>query len=461
MLRQQRQIRMRIHQLMDTGLFMLAFWLAHSLRYYFPWGRPEIFPFEDFIWLWLVILPAAPLILEWQGFYNRPLLAPRRTAIWPLLKASLLTMVLLIVMQFIVREERAYARAVFPLFGLLSFVLVLAKEELLRLVLRTSFGREPWQKRVILVGDAADTSAIRRQLGGNSGGSIEVLAELGLDEKAADKLMELLHQHSPNGVIVCARPAAFPLVESVLRTCELEGVEAWLVANFFRTQTFRTSLDDFYGVPVVVFRSAPSVSWQVLLKQVMDFTVALLVLVLFWWLFAIIALAIRLTSKGPVLFRQQRCGLHGRPFTMLKFRSMVTDAEQRQHELAAMNEMNGPVFKVTNDPRITPVGRFLRRYSLDELPQFINVLKGEMSLVGPRPLPVREIAQVPNPADRRRLSVKPGLTCLWQICGRNEVRDWQDWVRLDLEYIDNWSLWLDLKILVKTIPAVLRGSGAK
>jgi exopolysaccharide biosynthesis polyprenyl glycosylphosphotransferase len=241
----------------------------------------------------------------------------------------------------------------------------------------------------------------------------------------------------------------------------LEGVEAWLVANFFRTQTFRTSLDDFYGVPVVVFRSAPSVSWQVLLKQVMDFTVALLVLILFWWLFAIIALAIRLTSKGPVLFRQQRCGLHGRPFTMLKFRSMVTDAEQRQHELAAMNEMNGPVFKVTNDPRITPVGRFLRRYSLDELPQFINVLKGEMSLVGPRPLPVREIAQVPNPADRRRLSVKPGLTCLWQICGRNEVRDWQDWVRLDLEYIDNWSLWLDLKILVKTIPAVLRGSGAK
>jgi lipopolysaccharide/colanic/teichoic acid biosynthesis glycosyltransferase len=140
---------------------------------------------------------------------------------------------------------------------------------------------------------------------------------------------------------------------------------------------------------------------------------------------------------------------------------METDAERRKEGLSAMNEMTGPVFKMTNDPRITPIGRFLRKYSIDEFPQFFNVLRGEMSLVGPRPLPVEEVRRFNDLAHRRRLSVKPGLTCLWQVSGRNNVSNFKDWVRLDLEYIDNWSLWLDLKILWRTIPIVLIGSGAK
>jgi hypothetical protein len=154
-------------------------------------------------------------------------------------------------------------------------------------------------------------------------------------------------------------------------------------------------------------------------------------------------------------------GERTQPFTMLKFRTMVTNAEQLKQELAALNEMSGPVFKVTNDPRITPIGRFLRKWSIDELPQLLNVLRGEMSLVGPRPLPVDEVRRFDDPAHRRRLSVKPGLTCLWQVSGRNDVKDFKEWVRLDLEYIDNWSLWLDLKILLRTIPAVFAGTGAK
>jgi exopolysaccharide biosynthesis polyprenyl glycosylphosphotransferase len=194
---------------------------------------------------------------------------------------------------------------------------------------------------------------------------------------------------------------------------------------------------------------------------VIDRAGAFVMILLFSWLFALVALLIKLTSPGPILFRQQRSGLNGRPFTIYKFRTMVTDAEQRQHELAAMNEMTGPVFKVTNDPRITPIGRFLRKFSLDEFPQLFNVLRGEMSLVGPRPLPVSEVKRFNDLAHRRRLSVKPGLTCLWQISGRNDVRDFKDWVRLDLEYIDNWSLWLDFKILWWTVPVVLAGTGAK
>jgi len=156
-----------------------------------------------------------------------------------------------------------------------------------------------------------------------------------------------------------------------------------------------------------------------------------------------------------------RSGLNGAPFTIYKFRTMVTNAEQLKHELESMNEMRGPVFKVTKDPRITPIGKLLRRRSIDELPQLFNVLRGEMSLVGPRPLPVDEVRRFHDLAHRRRLSVKPGLTCLWQVSGRNQIVEFKDWVRLDLEYIDNWSLWLDFKILLRTIPVVLAGTGAK
>jgi exopolysaccharide biosynthesis polyprenyl glycosylphosphotransferase len=198
-----------------------------------------------------------------------------------------------------------------------------------------------------------------------------------------------------------------------------------------------------------------------LAKLLLDFFGALLLLLVFALPMLVIALLIKLTSAGPVMFRQQRSGLNGEPFSIYKFRTMMTNAEQFKHELAAMNEMSGPVFKVTNDPRITPLGKILRKFSLDELPQLLNVLRGEMSLVGPRPLPVDEVKRFNDLAHRRRLSVKPGLTCLWQVSGRNKISDFSDWVRLDLQYIDNWSIWLDLAILVRTIPVVLLGTGAK
>jgi exopolysaccharide biosynthesis polyprenyl glycosylphosphotransferase len=196
-------------------------------------------------------------------------------------------------------------------------------------------------------------------------------------------------------------------------------------------------------------------------KQLLDFFGALVLLTIFAVPMLVIALLIKFTSPGPVMFRQQRSGLNGAPFSIFKFRTMATNAEQLKHELAAMNEMTGPVFKVTNDPRVTPLGKILRKFSLDELPQLFNVLHGEMSLVGPRPLPVDEVKRFNDLAHRRRLSVRPGLTCLWQVSGRNKISDFRDWVRLDLQYIDTWSIWLDLAILLRTIPVVLLGTGAK
>jgi lipopolysaccharide/colanic/teichoic acid biosynthesis glycosyltransferase len=173
------------------------------------------------------------------------------------------------------------------------------------------------------------------------------------------------------------------------------------------------------------------------------------------------AIAIKMTSRGPVLFRQERAGLNGKPFVMYKFRSMVTNAEQLKQELERLNEMSGPVFKVTDDPRVTKVGRVLRKRSIDEFPQLFNVLRLEMSLVGPRPLPLDEVRRFDDLSHRRRLSVRPGLTCTWQVSGRNDVKEFKDWVRMDLEYIDKWSLWLDIKILWRTIWVVLLGKGAR
>jgi exopolysaccharide biosynthesis polyprenyl glycosylphosphotransferase len=184
----------------------------------------------------------------------------------------------------------------------------------------------------------------------------------------------------------------------------------------------------------------------------------LILIGLFSPLFLFITFLIRLDSPGSVLYRQVRCGLNGRRFFLYKFRSMFESAEEDKRELMRFNMMNGPVFKMKNDPRITRVGRLLRKTSLDELPQLFNVLRGNMSLVGPRPLPVEEVEKFKG-WEKRRLSMKPGITGLWQVSGRNQI-DFQDWVKLDLEYIDNWSLWLDFKILLKTIPAVLLGKGA-
>ena len=462
MLRRERQIKMQIQQCVDACIFAVSCWLAWALRANPPivdWMNTPVSPFESYTWFWLVLIPAGPLVLEAQGFYERSLVSPRRVALWSLFKGCLITTIALIVSFYFFKRE--LARTVPILFGVITFATVLAKEELIRVGMQSKYARTQFQRRFILVGVEQDTSAMRMALKARNEAGLVVLAELNLNQQPVERLTELLHQHAVSGVILNARHNYIEQIEGAIHTCELEGVEVWLVADFFKTQISRTSFDDFLGRPVLVFSSTPEASWQSVLKHVIDVALAFTMLVLISPVFLLVALLIKWTSPGPVLFRQQRCGLNGQPFTILKFRTMATDAEQRKAELAAMNEMSGPVFKMTNDPRITPVGRWLRKFSLDEFPQLINVLRGEMSMVGPRPLPVDEVQRFNDLAHRRRLSVKPGLTCLWQVRGRNNVSDFKDWVRLDLEYIDNWSLWLDLKILWWTVPIVLTGAGAK
>jgi exopolysaccharide biosynthesis polyprenyl glycosylphosphotransferase len=456
---------MQLHQVVDAGLFALSFWLAYVLR----WNKTvieafnllnlDVVPsFDNYRWL-LVLVLAGPLVLEAQGFYNRPLTCSRATTAWLLFKGCLFTTLGIIFTLFLVRSE--IARWVMVWFGGISFLLIFLKEELFLFAFRTKLGQAYFRRRFLLIGTSEETARIRSELESKQSGSMDVAAELDLSGTTIERLVELLHEHSINGVIVSAKRSFFDQVEAAIRACELEGIEVWLVADFFKTHISRTTLDDFYGQPVMVFRTVPESSWESVLKQVMDYIGALALLILSSPFLLVAAITVKLTSPGPILFRQQRSGLNGRPFILYKFRTMVTNAEQLKQELAAMNEMSGPVFKLSHDPRVTSIGRLLRKFSIDEFPQLFNVLRGEMSLVGPRPLPVDEVKRFNDLAHRRRLSVKPGLTCLWQISGRNNVRDFKDWVRLDLEYIDNWSLWLDCKILCRTVPVVLVGAGAK
>jgi exopolysaccharide biosynthesis polyprenyl glycosylphosphotransferase len=461
MLRRQRQLYAKLQKLIDASLFGGAILFAHWIRSLPALDpRGEIEPLSAYVWLLAVIVPLTPPALELQGFYTRPLLHSRRQTFWHLLKGAGWVTVALITALFVRKSEGA--RGVMLLFVPIAVTLVLLKEELVRWWAISRLGRNALRKRVILVGQPEDTRSVERELAAGAPGQFELIARVDLATMQPKGLAELLHDTSANAVLITSRQVKFSEIEQAIQTCELEGVEVWLLADFFQTRLSQTSVDELAGHPVLVFRTGPEASWQALIKSGMDFVGALVLLaVLFPLLLLPCALLVWLTSPGPILFRQQRAGLNGNPFTMLKFRTMVTNAEQLKQELAQLNEMSGPVFKMTNDPRITPLGRWYRRFSIDELPQLINVLRGDMSLVGPRPLPLDEVKRFDDPADRRRLSVKPGLTCLWQISGRNEVRDFKEWVRLDLEYIDNWSLWLDLKILVRTIPAVFIGAGAK
>lgn len=247
-------------------------------------------------------------------------------------------------------------------------------------------------------------------------------------------------------------------IEKIISMCEHVGVEVKLPIDLFSQKIAKSTISNYHDVQMIDFYTSPKMNWKLMIKRMMDVIISSLLLVILAPIVLVVAILIIGTSKGPVHFSQQRIGYNGRLFTFLKFRTMLENAEEQKKDLAKLNEMDGPVFKIKNDPRVTKIGRFLRKTSIDELPQLFNVLKGDMSIVGPRPPIPNEVCEY-NLQDRRRLSMRPGITCLWQVNGRNSI-PFDRWMELDREYIDRWSLWLDIKILAKTIPAVFRGVGS-
>jgi exopolysaccharide biosynthesis polyprenyl glycosylphosphotransferase len=247
-------------------------------------------------------------------------------------------------------------------------------------------------------------------------------------------------------------------MEDLLLRCEEEGVRTRVQLQIFPHLSSQVFLEHLGPVPLLTFSTTPENELHLLVKRVVDFLAAALLLVLLLPVLVLLAVLVRMTSPGSAFYRQTRCGLGGRRFTLYKFRSMVAGADAQRAALEAQNQADGPVFKMWNDPRVTALGRWMRKFSLDELPQLWNILKGEMSFVGPRP-PLPEEVEKYERWQRRRLRMRPGLTCLWALEGRSQLT-FARWMKLDLDYIDHWSLWLDLKIFLKTIPRVLAGRGA-
>jgi exopolysaccharide biosynthesis polyprenyl glycosylphosphotransferase len=349
-----------------------------------------------------------------------------------------------------------------PSVAFMIFFGLVLERQVFRMIARSARRHGHNLRHVIVVGrnQGGFNLASRLVQRADLGYSIESVVDADVDEGAAlARVTELLETRPVDEVFVSLPiDAHLGLIRNIVGLCEEQGVTIRVVSSLVDLVLARAQLDEIDGHPVVSIFSGPPDSLLLSVKRMLDVTISALVVVVSSPVWLAIALAIKLGSPGPVFFVQDRVGLGGRRFRFFKFRTMVPDAEQRQAAIEHLNESKGPVFKIEKDPRVTRVGEFLRRTSLDELPQLLNVLRGDMSLVGPRPLPVRDVLRIDSRSHKRRFSVKPGITCLWQIDGR--VPDFEKWIATDIFYIDHWSLGLDLKILLKTIPAVLSGRGA-
>jgi len=330
--------------------------------------------------------------------------------------------------------------------------------------------RNEIERNVVIVGSGPRAAYVKNVIEQNPGWGLRIIgfvdhdlppggANVPVEQifKITDMNALIADQVIDEVIVACPRSMLGSIIEAV-DSCAAAGVPITLLSDLFGDYLPAPQSARFGSMPALSFAPVHHNRLMLSLKRAIDVAGALVGLSLSLPAIAIAGVIIKLTSPGPVFFRQVRCGFNGRHFVMYKLRTMGTDAESRKLELDALNEMDGPVFKMSEDPRITPIGRILRRYSVDELPQFWNVLIGDMSLVGPRPPVPVEVAEYQT-FERRRLSMRPGITCLWQVSGRNEI-GFEDWVRLDLEYIDTWSLRSDFMILLRTLPAVLSGDGA-
>jgi len=457
--------------LVADGLALLgSFVVAHRLRIVLdqPLGRPAA-PLLHYLWLLELIVPVWLGLLAVLGAYG--VRWTTRSPAWLALRVSAVGLVLLTASLFLLKDSEVN-RSLLALFAGVSALGLWVERGPVRAWLRRARHGDRWARVALVVGADERTrrviSALRQypEAGWVVRGCVSLepgnLGRTVADTPVIASLEDLPEILQGDGVVdevfFAVPPERLGEITDALEVCESLGVDTRVLVDLYRPAQAHPFVEELFALPFYGF--SPTLTRQGVLaaKRVVDIVGASMLLVVGLPVFLVVALVIELTSRGPIIFRQERAGFHGRRFLMYKFRTMVKDAERMRDQVGHLNDRTGPVFKAAGDPRLTAAGRLLRKFSLDELPQLLNVLKGEMSLVGPRPLPMYEARQIKG-AQRRRLAMRPGITGLWQVSGRDAV-DFDGWMQMDLLYVDHWSLGLDLKILLRTIPVVVRGEGA-
>ena len=454
-----------IDALIVCASFLLAYVLRDNLDLYFLHKMPS---FSEYFIFMVIIVPLWITMLRASGVYQSMREKLLGKIFWSVFEASLAATLVFSTVAFLLKFDFLSRVFILILFG--STVTLLSIEKWAVLLALRRLRRQGLNFREMLI--VGSGSRARR-----FAGAIESHPEWGIKIHGFIDEKEMMGKYVGNSrVIGSFEDLAFILDENVvdevvfimprkwldnleryIKICEKVGVRATVAIDFFDTSIAKPIVKDMHGWPLLTFDSTPFDLSARSLKRGLDMMCAAFGLVMLSPLFLLISMAIKIGSRGPVFFKQIRCGLNGRQFSILKFRTMVVDAEEKIAELKRLNELEGPVFKIKNDPRVTFIGRFLRRTSLDELPQLINVFKGNMSLVGPRPPLPSEVERYER-WQRRRLSMRPGITCIHEVKARND-KDFYNWMKLDLEYIDNWSFELDFRILVRTFLAVIKGTG--
>ena len=456
-----------VYQFVDLASLAFALWLAFLL------GSPTG---TDYIWrafaepdinsaiFFTGTLVSWALILSSIWLYRSKRLATRREEFFDVLRAVAFCAMMLATL-ILLAEWRIFPKRFLLIFAVVAFTLMFEVRLLKRSLLKKFRLSGRNLRSVVVIGAGGRGQKIVRlikdnpEIGYNFIGFVDDLEVPHTLGKLND-IGRVLAENVIDEVFICLPIKTFyDRMEAVARAAEDQGITVRVYSDLFNLRLSQAVTGEIGKTPILSLHCAPRKPWQVMFKDIFDFVGALSLLILVAPLMFLIALLVKSSSPGDVFFIQERIGYNKRKFRMFKFRTMIPNAEAMQHSLEDLNEAGGPVFKIRDDPRITKIGQFLRKTSLDELPQLFNVLLGDLSLVGPRPLPVRDFERFDELWFNRRFSVKPGITCLWQISGRSETT-FDDWILQDLEYIDKWSLGLDLQILFKTVPVVLRGTGA-
>lgn len=451
------------------------------VRELWPWDLFEgaentlqALPVDTHIEMLVLILPAWLIGLQWAGTYDNLRRVRSDVLIFRMLRGIAAGVVIALGTLFVLKLVHQLSRTLFIGFAISSLLVVAISRRALIYWLRRRFEKGIDVHNVVIVGSAGEALPFITSIENRPDWGLRVLGVIhpdasddeeitGVSYKVLGRIRELaqlLEANPIDQVYVTGHAWDVGTLRHIADVCEEIGVEFSMDANFLGLRVAQADLAELEGNSVLTFSTTPQNADALVVKRIMDVVLSGCALLALAPVFAITAIAIKVEDpKGGVFFGQERSGLYGRTFTMWKFRSMVADAEKLRAQLEAQNEMDGPVFKITRDPRITRVGHFIRKTSIDELPQFWNVFTGTMSLVGPRPPIPAEVVQYER-WQMRRLSMQPGITCIWQVSGRNNI-DFKTWMKLDLQYIDNWSLFLDLKLLLKTPYAVVMGTGAK